>query len=135
MKLILKLSTGTYAQPCSQINFLFDCWCLEMGNHQISKSKTKMSGKGALYWSHRLQSEFFDQIWPCNCLIFSWNANVPVLWQLQAQKMAEKFKLLAVKLVRCTFSRHICLDFELWRLPISKPVDLGKSYIPQKKAM
>ena len=37
-----------------------------------------------------------------------WNTNMCVFWQLRLQKMAEKFKLLPVKLVKYTFFRLFC---------------------------
>ena len=49
---------------------------------------------------------FFCQFWTCSCLIFSWNNNVGVLWQVQVQKMVGKFKLSPVRLVKCIFCRY-----------------------------
>ena len=39
-----------------------------MGSHQSSKSKTKMSGKGAFYKSHRQYFEFFRNLFDLQLL-------------------------------------------------------------------
>ena len=52
----------------------------------------------------------------------------------QSLKSEKSVGIMMIYIVNAPFS-GIFSEFEHWQLAISKPVELGKSYIPQKKAL
>ena len=53
------------------------------------------------------------------------------LWSLKSKKLHEKGAFYYIN----QYMSNIFSDFKLWWLAISTPVKVGKSYIPQKKAL
>ena len=58
-----------------------------------------------------------------------------VLWQPQVWKKQVNSNNCLWGYWNTPLNRLMFLDFKLWWLPFSKPVDLGKRYIPQKKRL
>ena len=50
-------------------------------------------------------------------------------------KNGGKIQIIVCETSKMYLFQNFFLDFKLWRLAISKPVDLGKSYVHQKKAL
>ena len=61
----------------------------------------------------------------------SWNRNGKPS-EFEVKKMCLNYDDLFSKM---HLFKRLFLDFELWRLTISMPVEVGKSYLPQKKAI